>query len=941
LSTGNIEAIYPLTPAQEGILFHAIQSPETGVYFQQWLCRLTGELNRAAFIQAWAAAIARHAVLRTLFTWEKREKPLQLVRGQVEAPWRVEDWQADSAATQAERLGQFLRHDRAQYFDLSQAPLTRFAVFQTAPAEHIFVWSFHHLITDGWSTYLVLKEVFAEYAALTRGDRLTLAPAKPFVEYTRWLGKQDLAAAEAFWREELRGFDTPTRLNVERPRMGGGYEQKRIALSMELSAGLQTLAQSARVTLNTVVQAAWALLLSRYSGADEVLFGVTLSGRPYDLPDVEKMVGLFINTLPLRVMVAGETPLDSWLQTIQTGNVRLRQHEHTPLARLRGWSDVPGSEALFETIVVFENYPAEGGLIPTGSGLQVEDVRHVEQSNFPLALLVVPGAPIQVYLIFDRARYSPELADQLLGHVQTLLAGMAAAPRAAVRDLPLLTEAERHRMLIEWNSRRYDYPRDALVHHLIEQHARATPDAPAILFQDRRLTYAELNTRANQLAHYLRSRGVTANTPVALCVERSLEMFIGMLGILKAGGAYVPLDPSYPADRLAFVLDDTRAPVVLTQAHLASRLPQSAAEVVRLDSDTGQFSNSPVTNPPITVSSESLAYIIYTSGSTGKPKGVPITHRNLVHSTTARFDFYPERAERYLLLSSFAFDSSVAGIFWALCQGGALCLPDQEGEKDAAHILTCIERWGVTHTLMLPSLYNVVLEFAAPEQLDSVRCVIVAGEACTPALVQRHYTALPKAALYNEYGPTEGTVWATAGRIPHAAQPTVSIGRPIANMQAYVLDGHRQPAPVGVAGELYIAGDGLTSGYWQRPDLTEEKFVIGDWLLDPQLPLTNHQSPRLYRTGDLVRYLPDGNLEFLGRADHQVKIRGYRIELEEIEAALTQHPGVAEAVVVAREVGASDEAALLAALTPLGEAEALRLLDEIERAGQPEVGVLA
>ena len=412
-------------------------------------------------------------------------------------------------------------------------------------------------------------------------------------------------------------------------------------------------------------------------------------------------------------------------------------------------------------------------------------------------------------------------------------------------------------------------------------------------------------------------------------------MFVGMLGILKAGGAYVPLDPSYPRERLAFVLADTGAPVTLTQQSVRANLPATHATVLCLDSDVAQFSNSPITNPPITASCESLAYLIYTSGSTGKPKGVPITHRNLVHSTTARFDFYPERAERYLLLSSFAFDSSVAGIFWALCQGGALCLPDQDGEKDVHHVIGCIERWGVTHTLMLPSLYGVVLEFAAPEQLGSLRSVIVAGEACPPALVQRHTAALPHVALVNEYGPTEGTVWATAARL--APGLAVSIGKPIANMRAFVLDSNQQPLPVGVPGELYLAGDGLTAGYWKRPDLTAEKFVIGNWLLGDQLPITNNPSLRLYRTGDLVRYWPDGNLEFLGRADHQVKIRGHRIELEEIEAALTQHSGVHEAVVVARASGPPGDAELLAALIALGEREAQQLLDEIERDTASEV----
>ncbi|MBI5302110.1 MAG: amino acid adenylation domain-containing protein [Chloroflexi bacterium] len=922
MTTGNIQAIYPLTPTQEGMLFHVIQSPNSGVYVQQLICELDGELNRDAFTRAWEMIANRHAALRTLFTWEKRDQPLQIVRERVELDWQIEDWSSRDPAEQDARLEEILRADRAQGFELTRAPLMRLRLIRTAPHAHRFVWSYSHLIMDGWSTYLVLREVLACYDALCRGETFSRESPRPFQDYIRWLAQRDHTRAESFWRAELRGLEAPTKLEIESRTTGeAGYIQTRVALSAETSAALQTFAQSNRVTLNTLIQAAWAILLNRYSGADEVLFGVTMAGRPFDLDGAEKMIGMFINTLPLRVAVDAAMPLDAWLEQLQARNVALREYEHTSLAKIRAWSEMQQQRALFDTIVVFENYPTEGSLTPPTCNIHLGAIRHAEQSNFPLALLVVPGAAMQLYLIADRARFAPAIVDQLLAHLQTILANMLAHSQQRVGEVEMLTRAELDTMLVEWNNARCDYPRDALMHTLIEQHAAQTPDAPAVFYRDECLTYAELDARANRLANFLRAQGVGANVCVGLCVERSLEMIVGIVGVLQAGGAYVPLDPSYPAERLAFMLSDTHAPVVLTQRRWRDALPHTTARIVCLDADWESIANYPTIQLSNDATSDSLAYIIYTSGSTGKPKGVPITHRHLVHSTFARFAFYPEKAERYLLLSSFAFDSSVAGIFWALAQGGALCLPDQDGEKDVNYVGDLIARWRVTHTLALPSLYHLVLEYAEPGALDSLRVVIVAGESCPAALIQKHYARLPRATLYNEYGPTEGTVWATACAIPPDATQ-VSIGRPIPNMQAYILDTHLRPVPLGVAGELYIGGDGVAPGYWHREDLTAEKFTIY------QFPFSNSPT-RLYKTGDLARYRPDGNIDFLGRVDHQVKIRGYRIEVEEIEAAIKQYAGAQDAVVITRDA----DDGLLAQLEARGNARARQLLDEIEQLG--------
>ncbi len=483
---------------------------------------------------------------------------------------------------------------------------------------------------------------------------------------------------------------------------------------------------------------------------------------------------------------------------------------------------------------------------------------------------------------------------RMAGHWQTLLEGIVADPKQRLSDLPLLTEADRQQLLVEWNDTRRAYPRDQCIHELFEGQVERTPDAVAVVFENSQLTYRELNQRANQLARHLQALGVGPEVLVGICMERSLEMMIALLGTLKAGGAYVPLDPTYPRDRLAFMLQDAQVPVLLTQRRLLEGLPEHKAQVVCLDADWEAIAQESAVNTIREVMADNLVYVIYTSGSTGKPKGVLVTQQNLVHSTCARTSYYRSSVKSFLLLSPFAYDSSAAGIFWTLCQGGMLVLPGQGLERDPLQIAEVIAHNQVSHVLSVPSLYRELLAQAIPQQLVSLQTVIVAGESCPGELAERHQALLPHTALFNEYGPTEGTVWSSVYEILAQELSTrIPIGRPIANTQVYLLDRHLHPVPIGVQGELYIGGDGLARGYLNRPGLTAERFM--------RHPFSDDPHARLYRTGDLARYLPDGNLEFLGRIDQQVKIRGFRIEPGEIEAVLSHHPAVREAVVVARE----------------------------------------
>ena len=912
--TPNIEAIYPLTPGQEGMLFHAIDAPDGATYFQQYVCTLLGPLDPDAFAHAWRQVIARHGALRTQFTWEKRDRPLQIVRQSIELPLVTVAWPANEAEAQ---LAAYLRGDQARGFELSKSPPMRLLLARVG-ATHMLVWSWHHLLMDGWSTYSVLREVFASYDAQVNARAWSPAAPRPFRDFVQWLQGRDASGDETFWRAELEGLAGPTTLaGAIRARAPGiGHAQTVRVCDDATTQALKAFAQRQRVTLNTVVQAAWSLVLSRYCASDDVVFGVTQSGRPAALPGAESMVGMFIASAPLRARVNPGQRTGMWLAELQTRAARMREFEHTPLARIQHWAGLPAGRALFDSLLVFENYPMDGALAPASSGLRIDAARHIEQSNYPLAIIVAPAPTLQLFAVYDRALFDAETIGQLLRHLHTALRSMQQAE--TIGDVDLLDIAERAQVCDEFNATARPWPHELRVHDLI---AAQPPDAIAAVYRDRSLTYGELDAQARVVAQALRARGVQAGEPVALCAERSLEMIVGIAGILKAGGAYVPLDLAYPRERIDFMLADSGARVTVMAPGVAdaSDWPTPVVRVAMAEA-----ASAPSAFDAPAFDSDTLAYIIYTSGSTGKPKGVPVKHRQLVHSTLAREGVYEQAPGRFLLLSSFSFDSSIVGLFWTLCSGGVLVLPEQKQEQDIGALSDLMGRHRVTHMLALPSLYRLVLDFAAPSALAALRCVIVAGEACTADLVQRHTTQLPRAALYNEYGPTEATVWSSAYRVPSDfVGNSVPIGRPIPNMRNYVLDARMRLQPVGVAGELVIGGAGVVDGYWRRPELTAERFVT--------LTRPGGASETVYRTGDLARWLPDGTLEFLGRIDNQIKLRGYRVELEEIEGVLNAHPDVRESVVVLRNPVRVDLATLEAALAALDPAARDALLAEIER----------
>jgi len=909
----NIEAIYPLSPLQQGLLFHSLYDPGTEQYFQQLNCTLNGSLDVAAFERSWQRVVERNATLRTVFVGERNDEPLQVVREQVRLPLEQQDWRGLSEVEQRQQLEDWLRMDRKRGFKLGEAPLMRVGLMRLSEAAHYFVWSVHHLLVDGWSLPLVFKEATLFYEAFSAGRDIKLERSRPYQDYIKWLLQQDKVKAEAYWRETLRSFNTPTPLGVgkiaeEVSGRSEGYGACEARLTEETTTVLQTLARQHQLTINTIVQGAWALLLSRYSREQDVVFGITVSGRPANLPGVESMIGLFINTLPLRVRVEPEMPLIEWLKRLQEQQVELRQYEYSSLAEVQRWSEVGRGEPLFETIFVFENYPAGEAIKGNGAGLKVGNLKSFEKSNYPLAICAAPDRKLWLEIDYDNERFDVTTIKRMTEHLKTLLESFAAAPSQRLADVTMLTADEQRQLLVEWNDTRAEFPQELCIQQLFEAQVERTPAAVALEDGDEHLTYGELNERANRLARHLRSLGVTPETRVAVLLDRSIEMIVALLAVLKAGGAYVPLDPQYPQERLRWMLSDSESSLMLTKRWLAEKLSPLDAQVVCLDTDSDLIAQQSASMLQPTSVPGNLAYLIYTSGSGGRPKAVTVAHRSLVnYVTSAQAAFELTRADRVLQFFSPSFDASAEEIFATLSSGATLVL--RGGEMLAApstFIAECVER-GIT-VLDLPTAYwHQLVAGVGPEEwaaAQALRLMVIGGERTIAERVEKfRERTMGNVRLMNTYGPTEATIVATMSEIGSSAagereNSEVAIGRPVRNVLVYVLDKQMQLGPVGVVGELYIGGEGVARGYLRRPELTAEQFLPDAF--------SGEAGERLYRTGDLVRWTSDGELEYVGRVDQQVKVRGYRVEPGEVEESLRKHEGVREAVVMAREDVAGD-----------------------------------
>ncbi len=896
----NIEDIYRLSPIQHGMLFHSLYAPESGVYFEQFLLRRGADFRPDVFEQAWHTLVEHHPVLRTSFFWANLKDPIQIVHRKVEIPFDRQDWRHLSAREQEQRLREYMAEDRRRGFDLTAAPLLRFAVLRLADDSWKIVWSYHHLLLDGWSLGILFREfppVYLAISAGTAGAPVQLTKRRPFRDYIAWLRRQDMTEAEAYWRRTLAGFTTPTPLVVDRPASPAGTDPGRESRSLRIpeaeTAEIKAWCQRRRLTVSTLAHGAWALLLSRYSQERDVLFGSTLSGRPASLPGAEAMLGCFINTLPVRVQIPPEARVLPFLQELQTRLVELRRYEHSPLVDVQGWSEMPRPAQLFQSIVVVEGFLEN---TTESSGYQ--------RTNYPLNLVVGPDREMLLRIDYDAAHFDAGTIDRLLGHLRTLVAALPRDPERRLEDLPVFTPPEREQLLAVWNRPDVRFDVSLPLHRLFEARVAETPGAVAVTCEGASLTYGELNARANQLARHLRRLGVGPESRVGLCVDRSFEQVEGILGILKAGGAYVPLDPRYPSSRLSLIAEDSGLDVLVTVEALRE-LVRPVRSVICLDTDAAEIATESAENPDSGAGPGNLAYVIYTSGSTGRPKGSLLTHANvtrLMAATDAWFHFGPE--DVWSLFHSFAFDFSVWEIWGALLYGGRLVVVPYWVSRSPASFRELLVRERVTVLNQTPSAFRqlVQADLEATEGELELKWVVFGGEALELASLapwfDKHGDRRP--VLVNMYGITETAVHVTCREVTRADLAEAGrspIGVPIPDLRVHLVDASVNLVPVGVPGEMLIGGAGVARGYLGRPDLTAERFIP-----DP----FGAAGERLYRSGDLARRLPGGELEYLGRIDHQVKIRGFRIELGEIEAVLASHPGVREAVVLARQDAVGD-----------------------------------
>lgn len=886
---------------QQGMLFHRLEGGAPGIDVEQVVGELDHAVSAAEFVEACQAMVRRHETLRTGFVWHDGQPARQVVAApeSVTLPVRVLHF---ATADDAEKVIEpYLAADRRTGFDrFDTAPLARVALFRSDDDHAWFVFTYHHLVMDARGMYTFFKDLLDTYDALQRGEPAAADPARPYRDYIAWLQTLDTRRAEAFWREQLHDFTTPTLLPLPRPDdppAAGDDAPGEMATRFGETATAQ-LRQAARrhdVTLNTLLQAAWAVVLSRYTGENDVMFGAVRACRHVPVEGAAAMTGMFINTVPFRVRLASAASVDHWLRAVREQWVAVRDYEHTPLARAQQWSGVAAGRAMFDTLFNFQEPSWIGGLRQLGGIWTRRRFEIRSQPNYPFALDIYGDEALLIRAFYDRRRFSAEAVAGLLRHFRNAVEALADPRADSLGAVSILDRRERERLLVGFNRTTAEYPRDTAVHRLFESRAAEAPERVAASDAKGAVTYGELDARADALAARLADRNVGPDVPVVVCLERSVEMLVAWLGVLKAGGAFVPLDPSYPADRLAFMIEDSQAPVVVTSSALMPQMPKTSAAIVDVAEGSDEAGRPGATSRTAlpAATARNLAYIIYTSGSTGQPKGVEIEHRSLLNLITWHQRTYAiTPADRATQVASPAFDASVWEVWPYLTAGASVHLPDDETRISPTKLWSWMAEQRITVAFLPTPLAEAAMAEPVPEEF-ALRALLTGGDQLKRAVPSDF-----PCQLVNHYGPTESTVVATAGTVDRSAAGAPPIGRPIANTLAYVLDREMRPVPIGVPGELHLGGESLARGYRGRDELTAEKFVSDPFTAREESG--TGATARMYRTGDLVRWRPDGQLDFLGRLDTQVKIRGCRVELGEVEAALQRHPTVREAVAVIR-----------------------------------------
>ncbi|MEN8443422.1 MAG: amino acid adenylation domain-containing protein, partial [Cyanobacteria bacterium J06555_13] len=925
----------PLSLGQERLWFVDQLDGENSAYNASVMIRMNGDLNIQALKAALSAIVNRHEILRTSFPCVSNQ-PTQCIHPEATFDIELIDLQNIKAGTQEAVLQQQLQESAIAPFDLEIAPPIRSNLWQLSVTEHMLLLTMHYIIADGWSMGVLTQELSRLYQDFCAENSPSL-PALPiqYADYAvwqrEWLSPELIDTQLNYWKQQLAGAPQLLQLPTDRPRPNQQTYQGKTKtielLNVAQTQELETLSQQSGMTLFMTLQAAFSTLLYRYSGQSDILMGTSSANR--NRSELESLVGFFINTLVLRTRFEDNPSFATLLTQVRETTLEAYQHQETPFGSVvealqpkRSLSYSP----LIQVQFLLQNAPLEdfklANLTSTASKLTTVTTK------FDLTLSITKT---HQGLVADW-EYSTDLFDEstierMAAHLQSILSAIIKNPQLTVEELPLLSAAKSDRILFGWNDTATEYNQDQLIHRLFEAQVTKTPDAVAVVFEEKQLTYQELNQKANQLAAYLQRLGVKPDGLVGVCIERSVEMVIGLLGILKAGGAYVPIDPHYPADRIGYMLADSDVSVLLTEKTVHDALPSHNAQVICLDEGWDSIAKHSQKNANVDVASDNLAYVIYTSGTTGNPKGVMNTHHGIRNRLLWMQEAYQlAEGDRVLQKTPFSFDVSVWEFFWTLITGATIVVAKPEGHKDRDYLVNLIAKEKITTLHFVPSMLQVFLQAAHLEKCSCLKRVFCSGEALPFELTQTFFAKL-QCELHNLYGPTEAAIDVSYWQC-HADDElqSVPIGRPIANTQLHILDRLLQPVPIGVAGDLYIGGHGLARGYLNRPDLTQEKFIPN--------PFDSSNATRLYKTGDVARYLPDGNIDYLGRIDNQVKIRGFRIELGEIEVVLNAHPQIQQTVVIATADKNNDKRliAYVVAQSPIANAQ---LRDHL-KAGLPE-----
>ncbi|MGN2664799.1 non-ribosomal peptide synthetase [Bacillus altitudinis] len=884
-----VQDMYYLSPMQEGMLFHTLHHQEKGFYVEQMDMNVKGTLRHDLLEKSMNIIVERYDIFRTVFLHEKVKRPVQVVLKNRPFQLDVVDIQDLSESEQLERIDRFKQKDQLRGFDLSKDLLMRASVFQTGPSSYRWIWSYHHILLDGWCFGLVVQELFAIYHALLHDIPYRLEPVKPYKEYIQWLEKQDKQASLEYWTQSLAGFEGQSTFKEQR-KQTNEHELGEIewAMSKEETAALSELALQQNATLSSALQSAWSILLSRYQRSNDVLFGTVVSGRPADLAGVDRMVGLFINVIPRRIQLTDQMTFRSLLSETQQQSLAAEPHQYIPIYDIQAKA---GQQQLIDHIVVFENVPAakkdeQESLL----GFTVEDMNVYEKSNYDLNLLASPGEQLQLKLAFNQRAFDPAFVHKLKDQLTLLIKGAIKHPDQLVHILTLVTKQEKQRMLEEWNAPELEHDQLYLT-KWFEHNVRKQPNAVALSAGDHTMTYAELNEQANRLARHLQKNGVGHQTVTAILAERTPELIVSLLAVLKAGATYVSIDPDYPESRIQYMLRDSGATHLLTHSSFISQTRSLAFDGTYLFADDQEILLMSSENLPLEAGLDDTAYIMYTSGTTGQPKGIMTTHSNIARVVKNTNYLTILETDTLLSLSNSVFDGFTFDVYGALLNGAKLVLPQKETILDMGKLTELIKGEHISVMFVPTALFHLLVD-EGTDWMRGVRKVLFGGERASVQHVRKAFDVMGKGRLLNVYGPTESTVFATYYPIDEAIPleaRSIPIGKPLNQTGAYILSEHRQLQPIGMVGELCLSGKGLAKGYLNRPDLTKQVFIAHPFA----------SGERLYRTGDLAYFREDGLIEYAGRVDDQVKIRGHRIELTEIEANLLMHQGVKQAVLLA------------------------------------------